>query len=99
MDNDETNKKGLLKWLTNKYVIAIALFAIVYLFVGDQSLIKRLKQEIEIHRVEEQIKDIQSQTKQDKRMMDILQDTDSLEKFAREQYQMHTDNEDVYIVE
>jgi hypothetical protein len=31
--------------------------------------------------------------------MRVLDDVDSLERFAREQYRMHAPNEDVFIVE
>ena len=33
------------------------------------------------------------------RELQTLADTDSLERFAREQYHMHTSNEDVYVIE
>ena len=99
MSDKEHIKSNLRKWLTNKYLIAILVFAIIYVFVGNQSLIKRIQRSRQIRTTEEQLRAARADTEHALRMMETLQDTDSLEKFAREQYGMHTDREEVYLVD
>ena len=82
-----------------KYVVTIAVFAGVMIFFGDQSLINYVKRAREIHRLEEQRDSYREGIQKARHELNVLQNTDSLERFAREQYYMHTDNEDVYLVE
>ena len=85
------------KWL-NKYVITTAVFAVVMLFIGEQSIAHRLRQRITIRQIEEQRDDYRAKITQQRAEIQMLQHTDSLERFAREQYLMHADNEDVYLI-
>ena len=44
--NQEVWKERISKWrkyLFNKYLVAILIFAVVYVFVGNQSLITRIR--------------------------------------------------------
>ena len=94
-----TKKQKLRKFFINKYAITLYLFAIIYLFAGNQSLIKRLAKSREINNIQQQIEQIQQYTEQTKTMLYSLDIKDSLEKYAREEYQMHADGEVVYLVE
>ena len=90
----------LYRWKKyGKYVLAIAVFAVVMVFFGDQSMINYVKRAREIHRLEEQRDSYREGIQKARHELNVLQNTDSLERFAREQYYMHTDNEDVYLVE
>ena len=82
-----------------KYVVTIAVFAGVMIFFGDQSLINYVKRAREIHRLEEQRDSYREGIQKARHELNVLQNTDNLEHIAREQYNMHTDNEDVYLVE
>ena len=82
-----------------KYVVTIAIFAVVMLFVGDQSLVNHVKRAREIRHLEEQRDSYREGIQKARHDLDVLQNTDSLERFAREQYYMHTEKEDVYLVE
>lgn len=97
MEGEEKTRDKVRKWLTNKYVITMLVFAVVYLFIGDQSVVKRLQKRRQIHNTEQQVRAAREDTKHALHTMEVLQDTDSLERFAREQYGMHTDKEDVYV--
>lgn len=97
--NKEEWKQKAYKVLANKYLVAILVFAVVYTFVGDQSLLKRLQRAGQIRETEERLSAMRADTDHALRMMEVLQDTDSLESFARERYGMHTGGEDVYMVE
>ena len=85
------------KWA--KYVITMAAFAVVFLFVGDQSLLHFLHRYREIRHLEEQRDMYRAAAANAEGEIQMLQNTDSLERFAREQYFMHESNEDIYLVE
>ena len=85
------------KWL--KYVVTIVLFALVFLFIGDQSLLQFFRRGREIRTLEEQRDMYRSGTDKAQREIETLNQPDSLERYAREHYFMHAPNEDIYLVE
>ena len=91
--------KSLRKTLISKYAIAIYVFAVIMIFMGDQSLIQFVKRAKKARMIEAQIQQNQREIQQAQRAMLRLDDKDSLERFAREEYNMHADNEDVYLVD
>ncbi len=93
-----TTKQKLRKFFINKYAITLYLFAIIYLFVGNQSLVKRLAKAREIRDTKLEIQFINQQTQSIENMLNSLDNKDSLERYAREHYNMHADGEVVYLV-
>lgn len=87
------------KVLINKYAITLYVFAVLFIFVGEQSLINQISRRREIRRTKQEIEQIKAETTEASNLLQSLDNKDSLERFAREQYKMHTDNEDVYLVE
>lgn len=85
------------KW--GKYAITLLAFLIVFLFVGDQSLIRFFHRHREIRQLEEQRDMYRSETEKAQREIQMLQNADSLERFAREHYYMHTPEEDIYLID
>ena len=85
------------KW--GKYVITVLAFLVVFLFVGEQSLLHFIHRHREIRHLEEQRDMYRSESERVEQEIRVLQDADSLERFAREQYFMHAPNEDIYLVE
>lgn len=83
------------------YQIVILLFLIVMLFfLSDSSITKRIKFDTQIKDLESQIEFYHQQTETDKQKLNELQsNNDDLEKFARENYLMKKENEDVFIIE
>lgn len=94
-----TTKQKLRKIFVNKYAITLYLFAIIYLFVGNQSLVKRLAKAREIREIKQEIQLINQQTQAVENMLNSLDNKDSLERYAREHYQMHEDGEVVYLID
>jgi cell division protein FtsB len=94
-----TTKQKLRKFFINKYAITLYLFAIIYLFVGNQSLVKRLAKAREIRDIKLEIQFINQQTQSIENMLNSLDNKDSLERYAREHYHMHADGEVVYLVD
>ena len=85
------------KW--GKYAITILVFAVVFLFIGEQSLVQFVRRGREIRHLEEQRDLYREGAEKAQREMNALHQTDSLERYAREQYYMHNSNEEIFIVE
>ncbi|MBQ3673335.1 MAG: septum formation initiator family protein [Paludibacteraceae bacterium] len=85
------------KW--GKYLITIVVFLVVYIFVGDQSMINFAKRAREIRKYEKQRDMYVAGSDKAQQEMQALHNQDSLEQFAREKYLMHAPNEDIYLVE
>ncbi len=86
------------KYLLNKYSITLFVFFVVIMFVGNQSMIERMRRAHQIHQLERRLEQYHQGTKEAERELIMLQNPDSLEKYAREKYYMHAPDEDVYIV-
>ena len=84
------------KWV--KYAITLFVFLIVYIFIGDQSLVRFAQRGREIHQLEKQRDVYRQGAEKAQRELQTLNQTDSLERYAREHYYMHTPNEDIYLV-
>lgn len=80
--------------------IFILLVLIVFLFLfGENSLIKSNKYSLEIQNVKKEIKQYQLQADSNKIKLDELNSSkENLEKFARENYLMKKNNEEVFII-
>lgn len=90
--------QSIQHFIKNKYIIASLIFAIIFLFVGQQSLISDVRRARQIQKAKAELKQKQAETERAKNDLELLSQTDSLERFAREKYYMHADNEDVYII-
>ncbi len=89
----------LIKILSNKYVIAIVVFLVIVLFVDDNSLLERFGLMDERSELNEQIEFYENAIQENNRKFEELKtNSDNLEKFAREEYFMKKDSEDVYII-
>lgn len=87
------------KYLMNKYVVTLLAFLLVMLFAGDQSIVRRVHRARQIWRLEQQKEQYQRLLEEAQHDIQLLENKDSLERFAREQYFMHKAGEDVYLIE
>ena len=87
---------GILK---NKYVLALIVF-IVWVSVFDtNNLIDRIQTTRERNQLVKDKKYYQERIEQDtKRLKELKTNNENLEKFAREQYLMKKDNEDIFVI-
>lgn len=85
------------KW--GKYILTLLVFLVIFLFIGDQSLIHFVRRGREIRHLEEQRDMYREGTEKAQREIQTLNQPDSLERYAREHYFMHLPNEDIYLVE
>ncbi|MBR5237217.1 MAG: septum formation initiator family protein [Paludibacteraceae bacterium] len=86
------------KWI-NKYTITLAIFAVIIIVVDDNSLIDRYKAYREKRELQKEKAQYEENIKKDKEFLEAIQsDPMALEKFAREEYKMKSEDEDVYII-
>jgi len=77
--------------------LAIIVFSF---FITDSNIFARFSYDAKIMELNGQIDYYRKQTEQDKEKLKLLQsDKDQIEKFARENYLLKKDNEDVFLVE
>lgn len=95
----KTKSKRIWGLSTYQIVILLVLIAMLFFF-SDSSILKRIKYDNEIKNLESQIEFYRNQTQIDKEKLNELQSNkDNLEKFARENYLMKKENEEVFIIE
>ena len=83
----------------NKYAIALLVFLVWLIFFDRNNFISQVKLGRTLNDQRQQKGFYKSEIKKDSlAIQDILSDSLSLEKFAREKYLMKKDNEDIYMI-
>ena len=89
----------LMRSLRNKYLIALLVFLVWLLIFDRNSLIDRMKYIRTMHDLEDEKQYYLERIDEGSRRLNELKtDRDNLEKFAREQYYMKKENEDVFVI-
>ncbi len=92
--------KRILPFLKNKYILSLIIFFIWILVFDQNNLIDRYINYREIRQLEKDNQYFRDRIKKDSvRMNELKTDNENLEKFAREQYLMKRENEDIFIIE
>ncbi len=88
-----------IRIIRNKYLIAILGF-LVWMFVFDRnSLIDRIKYARALHEMEDEKRYYLEKIDEDsQRLNELKTDRENLEKYAREQFYMKKEDEDVYVI-
>ena len=80
--------------------ISPVMFGVIIVFLDENSLIQRAKHREEIRELNEEIAKYRKQFEEDTRKLKELTDNpEALEKIAREKYLMKKPNEDIFIFE
>jgi len=87
------------KFFTNLYVITSLLFLFWMLFMDTNSMIFHKELNNEIRDLTEQRNKLKIEIEKDKKLIKDLNDIDNYEKFARENFYMKKDDEEIYIIE
>lgn len=93
---------GMKRFLgfTAYQIVILAGLVVMLFFLSDSSVTKRIRYETQIRDLESQIEYYQKLTESDReKLHELRSNDDDLEKFARENYLMKKENEDVFIVE
>jgi len=99
MSFKQFRENKIVKTVSNKYVIVLVLFVVWMLFFDENSYMNHHELNEEIDKLENANDYYKKQIEADKKIIDNLNDPDSLEKYAREEYKMKKENEDIYIIE
>jgi cell division protein FtsB len=89
----------MLKYFKNKFLIIFIAFAIWMLFWDGNSLLIHNELNNEIEALENEKEYYRKEIVKDNKAIKELKKAEGLEKFAREEYYMKRDNEDIYIIE
>lgn len=82
-----------------KYVIVIVLGFVLVGFVDDNSFVQRVKYDLQISELKDQIKAYdETHAKNAEALHELKRDPKTIEKIAREKYFMKTDDEDVFVL-
>ena len=99
MSFNNLKNNSAFKILTNIFVLIFIPFLIWMLFFDDNSYLVHRKFNQEIEDLENTISFYKIKIKEDQATIKKLDDSLQLERFAREQYLMKKENEDIYIIE
>ena len=92
--------KEILRKLNNRYVYAIVIFLVVFLFIDQFNLFEQIRLRRTLKDQNEQIDFYENEISESRDMLNRLEnDTATMEQVARENYMMKRDNEVVYLIE
>ncbi len=92
--------KKILPYLKNKYILTLIVFFVWILFFDQNNLVDRFISQRQIRQLERDNQYFRDRIREDStRMNELKTNNENLEKFAREQYLMKRENEDIFIIE
>lgn len=90
--------KFIIRIIKNKYVLTLIIFTVWVLFLDNNNLIDRIDYVRKYNQLKKDQTYYQEKIKLDyKRLEELRTNKENLEKFAREQYLMKKQNEDIFI--
>lgn len=90
--------KKILRRLRNKYLITTLVFGLWLIFFDQFNLVDRYQSLHAMRQLERDKAFFEKKIKEDtQRLKELKTNRDNLEKFAREQYLMKKDNEDIFV--
>lgn len=99
MNFSELKKNKWFRFISNKYVLILILFVVWMLFFDANSYLIHHELDKEINVLEDNSEFYETEIQHDKSFIEKMQDSDEIEKFAREKYYFKKENEDIYIIE
>lgn len=99
MEKFKTIGKQLLSKWKNIYIMSSIFFLLWFIFSDTNSWRNHSKLSNTIDQLKQDIEYYEAEIAKDKKATMELQNPKTLEKFARENYYMKKDNEDIYIIE
>ncbi len=94
----QIKENKFFKFITNKYVIFLLVFIVWMTFFDENSFLNHRELNKEIEKLEDANNYYKDQISTDNKIIENLNDPDSLEKYAREEYKMKKENEDIFII-
>ncbi|RTY90283.1 septum formation initiator family protein [Flavobacterium sp. GSP27] len=91
--------KPWFKFLSNKYVWVLLFFSSWMIFLDNYSYFDHRILDKQIKDLEDNAEYYKDEIKKDKENIKQLNNSEQIEKYAREKYYMKKDSEDIYIIE
>lgn len=86
-------------WLTNKYLIALGVFAAIMLFFDKNDVFTQAARKRQLKDLQESKQYYTDRINTERKELEQLKSNPgTLEKYAREKYLMKRDNEDLYLI-
>lgn len=95
---EHIKKSKWVKWLTNKYVLIILIFAVWMLAFDSNNYFIHQELNQEINTLDGTIDKYKTDIADDREQLQRLEDSNELEKYGRETYFLKKENEDIYII-
>ena len=92
-------KPDYLKYLTNRFVIAIIVFLAWVFFIDDNSLLYQLSLNKQIEELKQKKSFYTKAIKEQKQTLKDLDNDKKIKKYAREKLLMKQPSEDIFIIE
>jgi cell division protein FtsB len=92
-------KRPFLKFLGSKYTLVLLFFLSWILFFDESSYLDQRVLDKQINELEDNKQYYKNEIAKDKKKIKDLNQIGQIEKYAREQYFMKKDSEDIYIIE
>lgn len=91
--------KKIPKFLKNRYAATVLAFILYITFFDTHDLISQLATRYKLHQIEAQMEFLNTDTELAReQIIDLTTNKASLEKFAREQYRMKRENEEIFVI-
>lgn len=91
--------KKILHIVLNKYLITTVAFIVWLVFFDSNNMMLQQDLKVKLGELQQEKKFYQDEIRRDSTLIQLLQtDSAALEKFAREQYLMKKEGEDIYLV-
>jgi cell division protein DivIC len=98
-EQEEEKKQPLWKRFTNKYVVAILVFVTWMLFFDSNNFISQFKKRSDLNRMLKKRTYYLDEIKTNERLTnDLKTSAAALERYAREEFLMKRENEDVFLI-
>ena len=86
------------KLLKNKYILTLSAFLLWMLFLNDIDLVFVVQTRAELADLRDQVEHLQDETDRARESLIDLNNQESLEKFAREEYLMRKPLEEIFLI-
>ena len=98
MNANEPKTRSRFKFFTVLYIVTFAVFLVYFFFISDHNLKTHRDLNRKISNLEERITNTKNQVGNVYTYEQLIADSVLLEKYGREQLNMHKPNEDVFVI-
>ena len=99
MKFSEIKQNKWIRFISNKYLLILILFLIWMFFFDTNSFFIHNELNHDVNALENNKEFYKEEIKKDKVFIEKMKDSDEVEKFAREEYYLKKENEEIFIIE